>query len=72
MSPEAVQILTYAGFALAGWLLRHFNIGPLPTTPLPSGPAPVPSPGPAHPVLEGLLRQILAIVSAQLPQQPKA
>lgn len=69
MSPELVQILWYGAFAVAGWLLRHFNIGPLPTTPFTPGPAPVP--GPTYPVLEGLLRQILAIVSAQAAQQPK-
>jgi hypothetical protein len=71
MSPEVVQILWYAGFAAAGWLLRHYNVGPAPNAPLVPGPAPLPVPGPANPVLEGLLRQILAIVSTQVPQQPK-
>jgi hypothetical protein len=67
MSPEVVQILWYAGFAVAGWLLRHFNVGPV----VQPGPGPVPGPASGYPVLEGLLRQILAIVSAQAPQQPK-
>jgi hypothetical protein len=66
MNPETVQILSYIGFAVGGYLLRHLGVtlpAPQPVTPpaLPSNSA----------LLEALLSQISQLLRTLQNQQSK-
>jgi hypothetical protein len=66
MNPETIQILSYIGFAVGGYLLRHLGLT-LPT-PQPVMPPTLPT---SSVLLETLLSQLNQLLKTLQNQQPK-